>query len=65
MREIIIKKKKVGYDGRYYLIIPDHAAGRSNVYTVYKIPSSPSREVEIIGRELDLKLAKEIARKEN
>jgi len=51
-REILGTKKRVGYRGDYYLIVPDHAAGRRNRFTVYRIPSSPSRRTRILGREL-------------
>jgi hypothetical protein len=61
MREVIITTKRVGYDGSYCLIVPDHAAGNPNRYTVYKIPASPSRRTKIIGRELPLSCAKKIA----
>ena len=63
MRHTIIVKKRVGYDGSYFLIIPDHAAGLPNRYTVYRVPASPSRRIKIVGRELDLKTANKIALK--
>jgi hypothetical protein len=57
----IEERKMVGYDGKYVLIVPDHAAGRFARYTVYLVPSSPSRRIRIIGRELPLGLARRIA----
>ena len=55
---ILLEKSKVGYNGHYYLLIPDHASGRKNSYTVYRIPASPSRRIKIIGQELPLFYAK-------
>ncbi len=53
--------RRVGYDGHYFLIVPDHAAGKRNRFTVYKIPSSPSRRIKVVGRELTLAHARRIA----
>ncbi len=64
MSKTIIINDKVEYEEHYYLIVPDNAAGRDNVYTVYKIPSSPSREISIIGRELPLEVAKQVVNKD-
>lgn len=57
--------KRVGYGQFYYLIVPDHAAGRKNRYTVYKIPSSPSGKIKIIGRELLMSQARKQCTEEN
>lgn len=53
--------RRVGYEGHYCLIVPDHAAGRRSRFTVYRIPSSPSRNVRVIGRELTLGQARRVA----
>ena len=59
---IVLKEvKRVGYYGSYCLIVPDHAAGRRNRFTVYRIPASPSRRVKVIGRELSLGYAQLVA----
>lgn len=50
-------------DGRYYLIVPDHAAGLPRRYTVYLIPSSPSQPVLVLGRELPINVCKSVIRK--
>ena len=60
--QIIIHDRRVGYDRCYYLVVPDHAAGRRHRYTVYRIPSSPARPVRIVGRELSRGYALKIAR---
>ena len=59
---LIIEKRRVGYDGKYALIVPDHAAGKPNRFTVYLIPSSPSRKVRVVGQELTLGVSKRIAK---
>lgn len=60
---VLVTTKRVGYHGTgYCLIVPDHAAGRRHRFTVYHIPTSPSRRVRVIGRELPLGHAKRIAR---
>jgi len=56
--------QRVGYDGCYYLFVPDHAAGRRNRFTVYRIPASPSRRIKIVGRELPLGYAKKYVERE-
>lgn len=50
--------KRVGYSGCYYLVVPDHAAGRRNRFTVYRVPSSPAGRVKVVGRELPLGYAR-------
>lgn len=55
--------KRIPYHDRYALIVPDMAAGTKGRYTVYSIPSSPSRRVRVIGRELTLGQARRIAGK--
>ena len=52
-REVIVSTRRVGYDGHYFLIVPDHASGRRKRFTVYRVPASASR-VKIVGRELSL-----------
>lgn len=63
---VIEQRKRVGYHGFYYLILPNHAAGKLYRYTIYKIPSSPScnpyDKIKIVGRELTLKDAREITK---
>jgi hypothetical protein len=59
--KVLITTKRIGYEGKYAVILPDHAAGRRNRYTVYLMPAHPSRRVQIIGRELSLGHAKRIA----
>jgi hypothetical protein len=64
MKTLLIEERhRVGYAGQYVLIVPDHAAGRRGRYTVYLIPSSPSRDTQVLGRELPLGQARRIARK--
>lgn len=57
----IVSGFKVGTFGHYNLIVRDTGSGMPNRYTVYRIPSSPSGRVRIIGRELPLKFAKKLA----
>jgi len=54
---------RVGYDGRYAVIVPDHASGSASPrFTVYLLPSSSRRRVQVIGRELCLDTARAVAR---
>lgn len=62
-REVIVSTRRVGYDGHYFFIVPDHASGRRNRFTIYRVPASPSRRVKIVGRELSLGYAVEYAHK--
>lgn len=50
------------YYSHICLITYDFAAGHPGRYTVYKIPSSPSRPTKTIGLELPLRDAKKIAK---
>jgi hypothetical protein len=60
---LIVTTKRVGYHGSgYCLIVPDHAVSKRHRFTVYHIPTSPSRRVRVVGRELPLGHAKKIAR---
>jgi hypothetical protein len=61
--KMIETRSRVGYDGCYYLIVPDHAAGSPNRYTVYKIPASPNRRVRVVGRELPIGFAHRYVRR--
>ena len=56
--ETLISRRRVGYYGKYIVVIPDHAAGRPRRFTVYLIPASPSRRIHIIGREVTLGTAR-------
>ena len=49
-------------DEKYFLIIPDHASGRPQRYTVYVIPPSPSGKIKVIGRNLTLTTARLVAK---
>lgn len=60
LKNLIFTKTRVGYYGHYYLIVPDHAAGMRNRFTVYRIPASPSRRIKVVGRELTLGHAKRV-----
>lgn len=54
---------RINYKDFYILILPDMAAGSQYPrYTVYKIPSSPANKTKIIGRELDIRTARKIAK---
>lgn len=59
---IIEWKYRIKYNDYYILILPDIAAGKTPRYTVYKIPSSPAKRIKIIGRELDIRTARFIAK---
>lgn len=64
--KLIVEKKRIDYNDYYCLIVPDMAAGLKYRYTVYRITASPRKKsIKIIGRELDLPLAKKVARKVN
>jgi len=60
---IIEWKHRINYNDFYILIIPNMAAGKKGRYTVYKIPSSETGKIEIIGRELPIGMARKIAKK--
>jgi len=59
---VLETKSRVGYYGKHYLIVPDEAAGKKFRYTVYEIPSSPSRRIRVLGREIDLRTARKLVR---
>lgn len=71
-RHIIVCKKRLVPFGEfalgcnYYLIVPDHSAGHPDSYTVYRIsthiPLDPYKAIEVVGRELSLKIARKIAK---
>lgn len=62
-QKIVAITHRCGYHGPgYFLIVPDHAAGRKPRYTLYHVPTSPSRRVRILGRELTLGHCQRIAR---
>lgn len=63
MERTYVIKNRIGYDNHYCLIVPDHAAGMRNRFTVYRIPSCPGKRIRIIGRELPLGFARKIAAK--
>lgn len=56
---VLETKSRIGYYEKHYLVIPDEAAGKFR-YTVYEIPSSPSRRIRVLGRELDLRTARKL-----
>lgn len=45
-----------------WLIVQDRMAGRRNVYTVYQLSLIGTKAPSVIGRELDLPLARKIVR---
>ena len=52
-------------DHRYaWFVVHDRCAGRKSVYTVYRIALTGDKAATVIGRELDLPLAKKIVRQE-
>lgn len=59
---IIEWKHRIKYEDYYILIVPNMAAGKRPRYTVYKIPSTEGDRIKIIGRELDIKMARKIAK---
>jgi hypothetical protein len=62
MKRTLLTTKRIQYGLHYYVILPDNSAGSVGRYTVYRIPSSPSRKISIIGRELPLGHAQRIVR---
>lgn len=50
---------RCGYHGSG---VPDHAAGKKARYTLYHVPTSPSRRIRVLGRELTLGRCRRIAR---
>lgn len=61
MRSEIILGSPGYYGTGSVLITRDYAPSRKNRYSVFYIPSSPSKRIKIIGRELPLGLARKIA----
>lgn len=57
--------KRIGYEGCYFLIVPDHAAGKRNRFTLYRVPTAPrvakSGGVKVLGRELTLAHCRRLA----
>jgi hypothetical protein len=49
-------------DDVIYLAVYDKYAGRRNRYTVYRVLLRASKRADIVGREVDLDLANQIAR---
>lgn len=47
-----------------WLVVRDPCAGRKHVYTVHRISLVGSKASQVIGRELPLKLAREIVSKD-
>lgn len=47
-----------------WLVVRDPFAGRRHVYTVYRIPLGGDEATRVIGRELDLPLARRIVRQD-
>lgn len=47
-----------------YLVVRDPASGRKNVYTVHRISLRGDKAAAVIGRELDLPIAREIVKKD-
>jgi hypothetical protein len=62
MDRTLLTRKRIQHELHYYVILPDNAAGSGGRYTVYRMPSSPSRKITIIGRELPLGHAQRIVR---
>lgn len=54
--------KKIDRADAYFMIVPDNAAGLPNRFTLYRIPSSPSGRMKILGRELPLAHCRRIVR---
>jgi hypothetical protein len=62
LKKVVIEEhKRINYLGNYLLIVPDIAAGRKRRYTVYSVPSSPSRKIKVVGRELTIGQARKIS----
>lgn len=57
---VAVITQRIDYKGFYFLIVPDMAAGSKDAYTVYRIPSSPSRRIKIIARECSLDFCKKL-----
>jgi len=51
-------------DHAAWLIVRDPWAGRRSVYTVYRIDLRGAKAQHVIGRELDLPLARKIVRQD-
>lgn len=54
-----------GGDGRAaWFIVADLCAGRKHVYTAYRISLTGNKQAHMIGRELDLHLAREVVKRD-
>ena len=62
MKNIAEIKTRIGYEEYYFLIVPDVAAGKKYRYTMYRVPSSPSRRIKLVARECTLAHCRLIAR---
>jgi len=63
MKNIAEIKTRIGYEEYYFLIVPDVAAGKKYRYTMYRVPSSPSRRIKVVARECTLKDCRLIAKR--
>ena len=65
-RVVIVEQATASLDGCYAVIVKDPAACKKNRYTVYELPASPPvsnrSNTKVIGRELNLRLAKKTAK---
>lgn len=53
-----------GDDRAAWLVVADPCAGRRHVYTVYRISLTANKYAHVIGRELDLPLARKIVKRD-
>jgi hypothetical protein len=63
-RPLRFKTHSIISGGHAYFVVQDPMAGRRHVYTVYKIALSGDKRVTIIGRELDLPVARKVIRRQ-
>jgi len=64
LQKLMLQHHIYGDERGAWLVVRDPYAGRKNVYTVYRILLVGTKTAQVIGRELDLPLARKIVRQD-
>ena len=64
LHKLCLKHEIYGDECGAWLVVRDPHAGRKNVYTVYRISLTANKVAHVIGRELDLPLARKVVRQD-
>ena len=58
-----LKTRTILHHSHAYFVVQDPAAGRRDVYTVYKIELFGAKQAVIVGRELPLPVARKVVKR--